>query len=151
MWPTPSTSPERPNEGNVRFLRAKVLAGEMSSTAQLGRNWPTPTASQHKGSSPGALTRRDGRDRSNDRLDHCVMASDGGQLNPDWVEWLMGWPLGWTSLEPLCESAWFSSTWWDDEPCPRITTNKTNRTKRLRAIGNGQVPACVVMAWDLLT
>ena len=20
----------------------------------------------------------------------------GGQLNPTWVEWLMGWPLGWT-------------------------------------------------------
>lgn len=23
-------------------------------------------------------------------------------LNPEWVEWLMGWPLGWTSvLQPL--------------------------------------------------
>lgn len=25
----------------------------------------------------------------------------GGQLNPTWVEWLMGWPLGWTGLKPL--------------------------------------------------
>jgi hypothetical protein len=25
----------------------------------------------------------------------------GGQLNPEWVEWLMGWPLGWTDLKPL--------------------------------------------------
>ena len=25
----------------------------------------------------------------------------GGKLNPTWVEWLMGWPLGWTDLEPL--------------------------------------------------
>jgi len=24
-----------------------------------------------------------------------------GQLNPTWVEWLMGWPLGWTDLNPL--------------------------------------------------
>ncbi len=24
-----------------------------------------------------------------------------GSLNPRWVEWLMGWPIGWTSLEPL--------------------------------------------------
>lgn len=23
----------------------------------------------------------------------------GGQLNPTWVEWLMGFPLGWTALE----------------------------------------------------
>lgn len=26
---------------------------------------------------------------------------DGGQLNPDWVEWLMGFPIGWTALKPL--------------------------------------------------
>jgi hypothetical protein len=25
----------------------------------------------------------------------------GGQLNPNWVEWLMGWPIGWTDCEPL--------------------------------------------------
>lgn len=24
-----------------------------------------------------------------------------GKLNPTWVEWLMGWPLGWTDLKPL--------------------------------------------------
>jgi hypothetical protein len=24
-----------------------------------------------------------------------------GPLNPVWVEWLMGWPLGWTDLKPL--------------------------------------------------
>jgi hypothetical protein len=63
--------------------------------------WPTPVATMSKGSSPAALTRKNGQDRSNDRLDHAVMASDGGQLNPDWVEWLMGWPIGHTDLKPL--------------------------------------------------
>jgi hypothetical protein len=30
------------------------------------------------------------------------MGMDGrGSLNPMWVEWLMGWPLGWTDLKPL--------------------------------------------------
>jgi DNA (cytosine-5)-methyltransferase 1 len=28
-------------------------------------------------------------------------AGNGGQLNPPWVEWLMGWPTGWTDLKPL--------------------------------------------------
>lgn len=28
-------------------------------------------------------------------------AGNGGQLNPTWVEWLMGWPIGWTDLKPL--------------------------------------------------
>lgn len=23
-----------------------------------------------------------------------------GQLNPEWVEWLMGFPAGWSELEP---------------------------------------------------
>lgn len=23
---------------------------------------------------------------------------NGGQLNPDWVEWLMGFPIGWTDI-----------------------------------------------------
>lgn len=27
--------------------------------------------------------------------------SAGGTLNPDWVEWLMGWPPGWTACERL--------------------------------------------------
>ena len=30
-----------------------------------------------------------------------------GQLNPPWVEWLMGWPIGWTDLKPR---QWTSST-----------------------------------------
>jgi len=25
----------------------------------------------------------------------------GGLLNPEWTEWLMGWPTGWTDLKPL--------------------------------------------------
>jgi len=27
--------------------------------------------------------------------------SVGGPLNPDWCEWFMGWPVGWTALKPL--------------------------------------------------
>jgi hypothetical protein len=30
-----------------------------------------------------------------------LAAQVGGTLNPTWVEWLMGWPLGWTDLKPL--------------------------------------------------
>lgn len=65
------------------------------------QQWPTPVASMSKGSSPNALVRTSGASRLRDRLDHAVMALHGGHLNPTWVEWLMGWPLGWTDLKPL--------------------------------------------------
>jgi hypothetical protein len=29
------------------------------------------------------------------------VAAPGGQLNPPWVEMLMGWPNGWTNLDPM--------------------------------------------------
>jgi hypothetical protein len=68
---------------------------------RLVKMWPTPTASAAKGSSPATLTRSNGRSRINDRLDHKVMDIDNGQLNPTWVEWLMGWPSDHTGLKPL--------------------------------------------------
>ena len=24
-----------------------------------------------------------------------------GEMNPEWIEWWMGWPVGWTELRPL--------------------------------------------------
>ncbi|RON33678.1 hypothetical protein BK664_24575 [Pseudomonas brassicacearum] len=105
---------ERPISANAFGLLPTPMAGDSRrgdcpserqrrspSLVSAHRNWPTPVASMSKGSSPAALTRKSGADRSNDRLDHAVMASDGGQLNPEWVEWLMGWPIGWTELKPL--------------------------------------------------
>ena len=35
-----------------------------------------------------------------------LAAEVGGQLNPTWVEWLRGWPLGWTDLKPLEMDRW---------------------------------------------
>lgn len=29
-----------------------------------------------------------------------MQAGHGGKLNPDWVEWIMGWKPGWTKLQP---------------------------------------------------
>ena len=42
--------------------------------------------------------------RMGDRSEDCFQSLPsqvGGQLNPPWVEWLMGWPIGWTDLKPL--------------------------------------------------
>ena len=71
------------------------------------KNWPTPTSRDHNGAyKTGALIRKDGKSREFDALPNAVLNGMGaetatGQLNPTWVEWLMGWPLGWTDLKPL--------------------------------------------------
>ena len=30
-----------------------------------------------------------------------MAAGNGGKLNPEWTEWLMGFPIGWSGLEGL--------------------------------------------------
>ena len=76
-----------------------------------------------------------------------------GALNPTWVEWLMGWPIGWTSMEPITELDWRD---WKTDPAdegevPRVATGIKHRVGRLKAIGNGQVPQVAALAWRTLT
>jgi DNA (cytosine-5)-methyltransferase 1 len=63
--------------------------------------WPTPTANDAKNSTfppscrawdslPGELIRRE-----------LAIPGSGQVLSPYFVEWLMGWPFGWTNLKPL--------------------------------------------------
>jgi len=89
MWPTPlagdatgsrgSKGKDRPNEGGL----AKVV-----------KLWPTP-----KSSPSGPDYARASRDGSGgDDLATAVARKTSGQLNPTWVEWLMGFDLGWTDL-----------------------------------------------------
>jgi hypothetical protein len=60
--------------------------------------WPTPLASDYKGK---GMSRERRATRKLDNLCSAVMATDGvGTLNPTWVEWLMGFPLEHTALEP---------------------------------------------------
>ena len=51
--------------------------------------WPTPRARDWKTGS-AAQARRRRACPLNDAVN--------GRLNPDWVEWLMGFPLGWTAV-----------------------------------------------------
>jgi len=53
------------------------------------RTWPTPRAGN-----PGS--RPNGKGGKILAEEVKKLESNGGQLNPTWVEWLMGWPLGWT-------------------------------------------------------
>ncbi len=97
FWPTPTATLA---DHGGRITPSKARSGGTLIEAVSQRMWPTPCSSASKGSSPASLTRKNGGDRSSDRLDHAVMASDGGQLNPEFVEWLMGFPTGHTASKP---------------------------------------------------
>jgi DNA (cytosine-5)-methyltransferase 1 len=65
-----------------------------------------------------------------------------GLLNPDWVEWLMGYPAGWTNPDfDSPDKNYPGENYLSDEPdIPRITTQKKNRVKRIECLGNAIVP-----------
>jgi hypothetical protein len=106
LWPTP-TAVTRPMEGNVRLYRAKIQAGEMTEAeaeAILGKSvwaaqgkvpalWPTPVA--RGGLDGGSHSRATIKKLENTPAE----VPSTGKLSPMWVEWLMGFPLGWTDLE----------------------------------------------------
>jgi len=59
--------------------------------------WPTPCASEAR---QGFQNRQNGKKGSQESLSTVIQGGPasvaGGALSPTWVEWLMGWPLGWT-------------------------------------------------------
>jgi len=100
IWPTPRAKmsgfqvKERVDRKNTNL--EEVVAERMK--------WPTPSVRDYKGGYIGGRI-RNGK-VSWDTLDVAVQHTDnpnkdGGHLNPMWVEWLMGWPIEWTDLNPL--------------------------------------------------
>ena len=97
MWPTPracdleggvvknvelkNKSFSRVNKKGVRF--GVKLKDAVHKVAQM---WPTPREFMYKDSKI---------DRGKSNLGEVV----GGTLNPTWVEWLMGYPAGYTDLK----------------------------------------------------
>lgn len=88
IWPTP-----RANNGTGPSFGAR--GGQSLQTEVLF--WPTPTAVTDTG---GAALCKWGRSGARAKLRKMVTPQElNGSLNPTWVEWLQGFPLGWTEVE----------------------------------------------------
>lgn len=100
MWPTPTCQDAGKATKRWRDDRQNNLT---AAVFNLGRMFPTPTTRDCKGGyRTESLIRKDGKSRAMDALPNAVLDGAGvetvsGQLNPRWVEWLMGFPVGWTS------------------------------------------------------
>ena len=159
QWPTPTTHEIEHPDMEVTDT-GRRLTKDKTNSHSIGLadavRWPTPTTRDHKDTGDSVAN---GTVPVNGYLGRAVSPSKAeGALNPDWVEWLMGWPIYWTDLEPLRDISYWEENierWWDEDPAesghiPRITTQKKNRVNRLKAIGNGQVPLCAAVAFLLL-
>lgn len=69
------------------------------SLYQMATNnmWPTPTARAWKGARKPETLAAKGRNHTN-TLEDAIRATTEGKLSPKFVEWLMGYPIGWTHL-----------------------------------------------------
>lgn len=96
MWPTPTAHMAKEAAYPAEFNRQSPT---LAATVAM-RTFPTPQASDN----------RDRGNMSNPSIQRRVamgkqimlsqsVDQNSGQLNPTWVEWLMGYPIGWTDLK----------------------------------------------------
>lgn len=97
MWPTPKASD----------YKGSGPAGTKSAVHDLKKHnqkgvvmfYPTPTTGAGLCGGTGnfqQLKNLEARGQITEEERRSMAAGNGGQLNPDWVEWMMGFPLGWT-------------------------------------------------------
>jgi len=97
LWPTPSASdcgrtainPVVTKNGTIRHQN-KQGGQSFARLDQVAAMFPTPTTRDYK--SPD-MNPHSKRFMKKTELNSAI----GGQLNPEWVEWLMGFPTGWTA------------------------------------------------------
>lgn len=103
FWPTVVASSGGPNT-NSKSVKER---GHGNNLAGIVKLWPTPTVH-------GNYNRKGASSTSGNGLSTEMQTAFGwtgnlsiakteklAPLNPDFVEWLMGWPIGWTGLQPL--------------------------------------------------
>ena len=124
-WATPTTMDKLPPKSEQALFReATITRVGRSKPANLRDqvsnmwNWPTPNSRDWKDGQTSGNRKSPGLgvvahwptpvadDTSHRKAKYAqggtaLSTKAGGSLNPMWVEWLMGWPLGWTDLKRL--------------------------------------------------
>jgi hypothetical protein len=154
-WPTPNAS----SGGTHSGISAETAWSELAKGHQIGLGaaaamWPTPSSGGDSGGPHGIRGGSWAKERLVETFgEEDAVAMSGGSLSPDWVSWLMGLPIKWTSLEPLPREeyldwlhAQMDGTWWQEERgLPRVATGIKDRVNRLKCLGNGIVPASLAL------
>jgi DNA (cytosine-5)-methyltransferase 1 len=99
-WPTPLTQDSKHAAATEWELGRPPQRDLLHVRVARRQMWPTPQASDDRDRgnlSTPAIQRRAAKGK---QLNLSMVVSQGsGSLNPTWVEWLMGFPIGWTDLD----------------------------------------------------
>ena len=109
LYPTPTKTDSMPLSPMTAWRKENGM--DRPSGAKIGSSlkwqpeiikeaglWPTPQASDNRdrgGPNNPSVQRRKAIGKQ-----ISLSQTQNGQLNPMWVEWLMGFPMGWTELPP---------------------------------------------------
>ena len=97
LWRTPTANDAK----NSTLPPSQLKRDEL--TSQLMRTlYPTPTTGAGLCGGTGNYQQLKKKEQDGEITpEECrsMAAGNGGQLNPDWVEAMMGFPVGWTALE----------------------------------------------------
>ncbi len=104
MWPTPTCHDAKSSASPAQLNRkmpdlaalVQLCPTQPPEVAKKREMWPTPVRHDANGAAPADFKRH-----TPPLAAAATKGTPGGKLNPMWVEWLMAWPLGWSSLEPL--------------------------------------------------
>jgi len=94
-WPMPrsgKTTNENEETWKKRQAEGKVSTPPLTLAVKM---WPTPRANKVTQVNYSEAQKR----LHKCNLEDWAATPTGGQLNPPFVEWLMGFPLGWTDLD----------------------------------------------------
>ncbi len=104
VLPTPQSRDFRTGAGH-RWMNPEEHSRDLNDAIAYENGYklyPTPEASEVR---QGYQDRTNGKKGTQESLSTVIINEEGGrdsvsgQLNPTWVEWLMGFPIGWTDLE----------------------------------------------------
>jgi DNA (cytosine-5)-methyltransferase 1 len=102
-WPTPIASNGMSED--ISTVQARLQNGTpyKARLVEAVAQYPTPTYGKLAGGTGGFNQIEELYLSEQITLEEkkAMQAGNGGKLNPMWVEWLMGFPLGWTDLEDL--------------------------------------------------
>ena len=152
LWPTPVHSEARQG----LQIRRDGKKGSQQSLTTAVMTWPTPrTAGMCGGTGSWDLLNK------NTTVEEArqMGAGNGGKLNPDWVEWLMNWPIKWSNLNEfnpkefkrwqkesatdLQESVQMRTVWWNKDPS-QTSSGQQSDEQQLQQYSN----SLSEMSWD---